>query len=90
MENGLDYCCGKAVTKQLAAIKQADGEITLLAYISSAQMNVSRVYVAARRSVSKGRALAFLTLVPEFICDFCRSAKLPIIISLQRMFCNRS
>lgn len=30
MENGLGYCCGKAVTKQPAATKQAAGEIMWL------------------------------------------------------------
>lgn len=52
-------------------------------------MTVGHVYVTARRDVSKV-VVSILTLVPKFIADFCQSAKLPLVISLQRMFCNRS
>lgn len=51
MENGLDYCCGKAVTKQLAAIKQACGSPTSCGL----KMITGRVYVATWRDMSKGR-----------------------------------
>ncbi len=59
--NGLDYCWRKAVTKQLAAIKQAAGEMQGLTYILLAQMTTSYVYVVARRDASKGRRSHFDT-----------------------------
>lgn len=58
MEHALDHCCGKAATKQLAAIKQARRP----------------TYVSDDHEWCLCCVVSILTLVPEFTGDFSQTA----------------